>query len=86
MDPNNLHIANTEEENTIRVRILDPIACTDSYPLIMNSEIAFSQYGLNIHVLFETDSSGKLTVEKEDSTISFSIYKTTDRTYWGPCD
>ena len=84
--PTNLHIADTEEENIIRVRILDPIACTDSYPSFKNSSIEFLQYDLNISVLFKTDSTAKFTVENEGSTISFSFYKTDKEPYWGMCD
>lgn len=39
--PNNLHISNTEEENIIRVRILDPISCTDSYTEIKYQQLHF---------------------------------------------
>ncbi|MBU1116846.1 MAG: hypothetical protein KKF21_06665 [Bacteroidetes bacterium] len=84
--PNNLHIANTEQENIIRVRILDPIACTDSYPEMKNSKIEFSQYGLNLSVLFTSDITAKFTIENKDSLISYTLYKTDKETYFGPCD
>lgn len=84
--PNNLHIANTEQKNIIRVRILDPIACTDSYPEIKNSKIEFSQYGLNFSVLFTTDNTAKFTIENEGSIILFTFNKTDKETYFGPCD
>ncbi len=84
--PNNLHISNTEEENIIRVRILDPISCTDSYTEIKYSTITFSQYGLNISILFLTDSTAQLTVADEKSNISFSFYKTDKEPFWGMCD
>lgn len=84
--PNNLHISNTEEENIIRVRILDPISCTDSYTKIKYSRITFSQYGLNISILFETDNTAQFTVKDEKSNISFSFYKTDKEPFWGMCD
>ena len=84
--PNDLHIANTEQENIIRVRILDQIACTDSYPEMENSKILFSQYGLNFNVLFKTDNTAIFTIENEDSTISFAIHKANKEPYFGPCD
>ncbi len=84
--PNNLHIAATQEKNVIRVRILDPIACTDSYPSFKNSSIEFSQYDLNISVLFKTDNTAIFTVENEGSTLSFPFYKTDKEPYWGMCD
>ena len=84
--PTNLHIAATDEENIIRVRILDPIACTDSYPILENSSIEFSQYDLKISVLFKTNSTAKFAVENEGSTMSFSFSKTDKKPYWGMCD
>lgn len=84
--PTNFHIGEKQKENIIRVRILDPIACTDSYPSIKNSYIEFSQYELNINVFFKTDSTAIFTVENEDSTLSFSFYKTDKEPFWGPCD
>ena len=84
--PTNLHIESTNNENIIHVRILDPIACTDSYPILANSTITFSQYELSIKVFFETENSGTLTATKNDSSITFPIYKTDQQPYWGMCD
>lgn len=84
--PTNLHIGGTNELSKIRVRILDPIACTDSYPGCNNSTVSFEQYGLNITLNFLSSESGTMLVSKNGRVISYSIIKTNKTPFWGMCD
>lgn len=84
--PTNLHIGVATEVNKIRVRTLDPIACKDAFPELVNLSVTYSQYGLNIVVNFESSESGTMTVTKNQSKITSRIIKTTSEPYWGMCD
>ncbi len=84
--PQNLNIGAAASKNKLRVRILDPIACTDSYPDIVNSNISFEQYGLLIRVVFINESSAVMSAAKNGRIISFPIIKSSDKPYFGPCD
>lgn len=84
--PTNLHIGGTSELSKIRVRILDPVACTDSYPVCNSSTVSFEQYGLNINLSFTSSESGTMLVSKNGRVISFSIFKTNKTPYWGICE
>ncbi len=82
--PNNLHIK--ASGNTLRIRSLDPIACTDAKVIINSSTIKYEQYGLQIQVTFKSVEDGVLSVYKNDSSFSFVLHKTDMIPFWDPCD
>ncbi len=86
--PSEYHIK--EDENTngsiiYRVRILDPLACTDSYTTLADNIINFSQYNFNFVIRFDSDTTASVAISRGDSTVTRQIYKSNEETYWGGC-
>ena len=82
--PSNYHIKENDS-NIFRVRIIDPIVCTGAYPVLKGAMVEFSQYGFNFQILFKSDTTASVQIQRADSIRTNLLYKSDDEPYWGPC-
>jgi hypothetical protein len=68
-----------------RIRIMDPLACTDSYDTLRNGALSFSQYSFHFQIRFTSDSVGQATVSRGDSVRIDQLYRSAEEPYFGGC-